>query len=281
MTAMWFGLAAIALAGAVALLYLDHLQRRRVGHVRENWAKGHGYGYLAVDSELPGTWSRAIFAKDDFPSVVDVVSGKRRGEQFHLFDLPETATVVAVHRQVGSDVDLDLRLRSIPAPRDPDLELVGGIGNRIVFATDLEIARRVVDQRMAVYAETIPADLQLLWSEGEWTLGTLPISSTGRSWEAAIDAVARLSGLLHVLPPTHEPDGLAANHDPGRPFPPVARTVAAPPNTGAHAQPRPGFRPAPVPEATGAHRPTPPPRVRPPQPHPVVVRTDEGPAPQM
>ncbi|WP_305092687.1 hypothetical protein [Prescottella sp. R16] len=218
MTAMWFGLAAIALVGAVALLYVDRTRRDQTGRVREIWAKAQGYTYVTADEELPSRWHRAALANQEYLAALDVVRGVRRGDSFVLFDLEESATIVAVHRSIGSDVDIDLRLKSTPPPRDADLNLLGAIGPRVVFATDLEIARRVCDQRMVSFTESVPPQLQMLWSEGEWTLGSLPIGSSGRDWDAAIETVARLSGMLRVLPPatTLQPPA-AAVHDPGRP----------------------------------------------------------------
>ncbi len=145
---MWFGLAAIALAGAGALLYVDRTRRDQSGRVRQIWAKAQGYTYTATDDQLAGEWHRAVMAKQDYLTATDVVRGRRRGEQFVLFDLEETATIVAVRREIGSDVDIDLRLKSTAPPKDGDLNLLGAIGSRVVFATDLEIARRVCDQRM-------------------------------------------------------------------------------------------------------------------------------------
>lgn len=218
MTVMWFGLAAIALAGALALLYVDRTRREQSGRVREIWARAQGYKYSAADDSLPGHWHRAALAKQEYLGAVDVVHGIRRGEEFILFDIEETATIVAVRRKVGSDVDIDLRLKSTPPPKDPDMNLLGAIGPRIVFATDLEIARRICDQRMVAYTESIPPHVQMLWSEGEWTLGSIPVGSTGREWDSAIETVARLSGILHVLPPIVEPKELdRVAHDPGRP----------------------------------------------------------------
>jgi hypothetical protein len=201
MTATWFGLAVIALLGAVALLYVDRTRRRRSGKVRQIWAKAQGYRYTDADRDLPGRWSRAVLANQEFLGAVDVVEGVRRGEEFVLFDLEDTVTVVAVRREVGSDVDLDLRLRSTPPPKDPDMNLLGSLGPRIIFSTDLDVARRVCDQRMVAFTHSVPDVVQMLWSEREWTLGTLSVGSTGRDWDAAIDTVTRLSGLLHVLPP--------------------------------------------------------------------------------
>ncbi|GAB0102501.1 hypothetical protein JMUB6875_14690 [Nocardia sp. JMUB6875] len=201
MTAIWFGLAAIALVGAIVLLYFDRLQRQRTGHVRQVWAKSQGYTYVSVEPALASTWRRGALAKLGYLSAVDVVSGNRKGEKFVLFDLEDSATLVAVRRQIGSDIDIDLRLKTAAPPKDHDLELLGAIGDRVVFATNPDIARHAVDQRMVAFIESLPDTVQQLWSEGNWTLGMLPVGSVAKDWEMAIDAVLRLSGLLHVLPP--------------------------------------------------------------------------------
>ncbi|MFG1790323.1 hypothetical protein [Nocardia sp. NPDC049149] len=219
MTAMWFGLAAIALVGAIVLLYFDRIQRQRTGHARQVWAKSQGYTYVSVEPALPSTWRRGALAKLGYLSAVDVVSGIRKGEKFVLFDLEDSATLIAVRRQIGSDIDVDMRLKTASPPKDADLELLGAIGDRVVFATNPEIARHAVDQRMVAFIETLPDTVQMLWSEGNWTLGMLSVGTASRDWETAIDAVLRLSGLLHVLPPVSEPRFDNGGHDPGRPRP--------------------------------------------------------------
>ncbi|MGN2635435.1 hypothetical protein ACTD5D_04420 [Nocardia takedensis] len=235
MTAMWFGLAAIALVGAIVLLYFDRVQRQRTGHARQVWAKAQGYTYVSVEPALPATWRRGALAKLGYLSAVDVVSGIRKGEKFVLFDLEDAATLVAVRRQIGSDIDVDMRLKTAAPPKDADLELLGAIGDRVVFATNPEIARHAVDQRMVAFIESLSDTVQMLWSEGNWTLGMLSIGTSAKEWESAIDAVLRLSGLLHVLPPVADPrtGGESAGHDPGRPHPPKRRPAAEeePPGT--------------------------------------------------
>ncbi|GAA5045219.1 hypothetical protein GCM10023318_09140 [Nocardia callitridis] len=216
---MWFGLAAIALVGAIVLLYFDRIQRQRTGHARQVWAKAQGYTYVSVEPALPATWRRGALAKLGYLSAVDVVSGIRKGEKFVLFDLEDSATLVAVRRQIGSDIDIDMRLKTAAPPKDHDLELLGAIGDRVVFATNPEIARHAVDQRMVAFIEMLSDSVQMLWSEGNWTLGMLSVGTSSREWEAAIDAVLRLSGLLHVLPPVSEPRFGNDGHDPGRPRP--------------------------------------------------------------
>ncbi|WP_328406992.1 hypothetical protein [Nocardia sp. NBC_00403] len=220
MTALWFGLAAIALVGAIVLLYFDRVQRQRTGHARQVWAKSQGYTYVSVEPALASTWRRGALAKLGYLSAVDVVSGIRKGEKFVLFDLEDAATLVAVRRQIGSDIDVDMRLKTASPPKDADLELLGAIGDRVVFATNPEIARHAVDQRMVAFIETLPDTVQMLWSEGNWTLGMLNVGTIARDWETTIDAVLRLSGLLHVLPPVSDVLGMdSGDHDPGRPHP--------------------------------------------------------------
>lgn len=206
MTAMWFGLAAIALIGAIVLLYFDRRQRQRTGHARQVWAKAKGYAYVPSEPSLAATWRRGILAKLGYLTAVDVVTGVRKGEKFVLLDLEDSATLVAVRRQIGSDIDIDMRLKTASPPKDSDLELLGAIGDRVVFATNPEIARHAVDQRMVAFIESLPDTVQMLWSEGNWTVGMLSVGSVGKDWETGIDAVLRLSGLLHVLPPVAGPD---------------------------------------------------------------------------
>ncbi|WP_330233493.1 hypothetical protein OHA40_14080 [Nocardia sp. NBC_00508] len=238
MTAMWFGLAAIALVGAIVLLYFDRLQRQRTGHARQVWAKSQGYTYVSVEPALPSTWRRGALAKLGYLSAVDVVSGIRKGEKFVLFDLEDAATLVAVRRQIGSDIDVDMRLKTAAPPKDHDLELLGAIGDRVVFATNPEIARHAVDQRMVAFIENLSDTVQMLWSEGNWTLGMLSVGTSPKDWENAIDAVLRLSGLLHVLPPVSEPRFDGGGHDPGRPRPRERQRDTEDDTAGGPARPR-------------------------------------------
>ncbi|RJO76745.1 hypothetical protein D5S18_10830 [Nocardia panacis] len=213
---MWFGLATIALIGAIVLLYFDRKQRQRTGHARQVWAKSQAYTYVSVEPALASTWRRGALAKLGYLSAVDVVSGVRKGEKFVLFDLEDSATLVAVRRQIGSDIDIDMRLKTASPPKDADLELLGAIGDRVVFATNPEIARHAVDQRMVAFIETLPDAVQMLWSEGNWTLGMLSVGTASRDWESAIDSVLRLSGLLHVLPPVSDSRVPEPSPDSGR-----------------------------------------------------------------
>ncbi len=237
MTVMWFGLAAVALLGALVLLYIDRTRREQSGRVREIWARAQGYKYTASDDSLPSNWHRAALAKQEYlarSTWCTVCAGGATSSCSSTSRRPPPSSRCAA--RWGSDVDIDLRLKSTPPPKDPDMNLLGSIGPRVVFTTDLEIARRVCDQRMVAFTESIPPHVQMLWSENDWTLGSIPLNSNGREWDAAIDTVARLSGILHVLPPVVEPAEMDRGHARSRP------SVGAPltPPTGRY--PRVGTR---------------------------------------
>src|SRR5690606_41470620 len=108
MTAMWFGLAAIALVGAVVLLYFDRVQRQRTGHARQVWAKAQGYTYVSVEPALASTWRRGALAKLGYLTAVGVVTGIRKGEKFVLLDREDSVTLVGGCREIGSDMEVDL-----------------------------------------------------------------------------------------------------------------------------------------------------------------------------
>lgn len=214
MTALWFVLGFAALAGAVALLYVDYQRRNRSGRAREVWAQAHGYEFSLEDRTLAGRFHRGVFAQPDAFSARDVVSGDARGERFVLFDIADVATVIAVARPVGSRVDLDLRRTTSAPPHEADLHLLGALGPRVAFSNEPDLARRAIDQRMVAFASAAPDALGVLWSEGAWALGSIPLTSTETDWDAAVDAVAKFAGLLRVLPPSADPAPAQVEADP-------------------------------------------------------------------
>lgn len=204
MTVLWFGLAILCALGAGALVTIDRRRRDLVRSERTGWARERGYQYTEYDEQLPARWSGAAMSKLRYLPARDIVRGRRRGERFILLDIDDSATLVAVRRPHGSDVDVDLRPLDGSPPRSDRLTLLGRFGDRVIYTSDPDIARRVCDNRMAAFIEVIPPHLHLLWSEGPWTLGTIAYESDAQQWDSAIETVARLSGLLRVLPPSAE-----------------------------------------------------------------------------
>ena len=127
--------------------------------------------------------------------------GQIRGEAVYIFDLEEVATVIALHRKVGTNVVVDLRLKGLKEPRESDIWLLGAIGPRMVYSTNLDAARRACDRRMVTFAHTAPDCAEIMWNEQNWTLVAMPVSSTRAQWDEGLRTVRQFNDLLRVLPP--------------------------------------------------------------------------------
>ena len=88
----------------------------------------------------------------------NVVLGQIRGEAVFIFDLEEVATVIALHRKVGTNVVIDLRLKGLKEPRENDIWLLGAIGPRMVYSTNLDAARRAKGIGRVLLAHANAAD---------------------------------------------------------------------------------------------------------------------------
>jgi hypothetical protein len=156
----------------------------------------------------------------------NVVLGQIRGEAVYIFDLEEVATVIALHRKVGTNVVVDLRLKGLKEPRENDIWLLGAIGPRMVYSTNLDAARRACDRRMVTFAHTAPDSAEIMWNEQNWTLVAMPIASTRTQWDEGLRTVRQFNDLLRVLPPlpqeAEEPLALR-NAAPSRPLAPAGR----------------------------------------------------------
>jgi hypothetical protein len=158
------------------------------------------------------------------------VLGQIRGEAVYIFDLEEVATVIALHRKVGTNVVVDLRLKGLKEPRESDIWLLGAIGPRMVYSTNLDAARRACDRRMVTFAHTAPDCAEIMWNEQNWTLVAMPISSTRAQWDEGLRTVRQFNDLLRVLPPLPDetsqeagaPAGLRSA-SPSRPLAPAGR----------------------------------------------------------
>jgi hypothetical protein len=190
-------------------------------------------------------------------SAKNVVLGQIRGEAVFIFDLEDVATVIALHRKVGTNVVVDVRLKDIKEPRESDIWLLGAIGPRMVYSTNLDAARRACDRRMVTFAHAAPDCAEIMWNEQNWTLISMPVSSTRAQWDEGLLTVRQFNDLLRVLPPIQQPgqSGIAGQAvarrgaSPGRPVAaprelPAGRTDQAPghADVGRYTQQRPPVR---------------------------------------
>ena len=201
MIPLWFTLAALCFVGAGVLLYVDIDRRRGRSRRRKSWARSHGFDFERESTDIRQRWKRGVMSTVGNVDAQNVVLGQIRGEAVYIFDLEEVATVIALHRKVGTNVVVDLRLKGVKEPRENDIWLLGSIGPRMVYSTNLDAARRACDRRMVTFAHTAPDCAEIMWNEQNWTLVSMPIASTRAEWDEGLRTVRQFNDLLRVLPP--------------------------------------------------------------------------------
>jgi hypothetical protein len=201
MVPLWFTLSALCFVGAAVLLYVDIDRRRGRSRRRRSWARSHGFDFEYESPDILKRWKRGVISTVGDVSAHNVVLGQIRGEAVYIFDVEEVATVIALHRKVGTNVVVDLRLKGLKEPRESDIWLLGAIGPRMVYSTNLDAARRACDRRMVTFAHTAPDCAEIMWNEQNWTLVAMPISSTRVQWDEGLRTVRQFNDLLRVLPP--------------------------------------------------------------------------------
>jgi hypothetical protein len=209
------------------LLYIDIDRRRGRSRRRRSWARSHGFDFERDSNEILKRWNRGVMSTVGDVPAHNVVLGQIRGEAVYIFDLEEVATVIALHRKVGTNVVVDLRLKGLKEPRENDIWLLGAIGPRMVYSTNLDAARRACDRRMVTFAHTAPDCAEIMWNEQNWTLVSMPIASTRAQWDEGLRTVRQFNDLLRVLPPlpAEAPQEASAprNAAPSRPLAPAGR----------------------------------------------------------
>src|ERR1700748_2903132 len=236
MVPLWFTLSALCFVGAVVLLYVDIDRRRGRSRRRRSWARSHGFDYERESAEILKRWKRGVRSTVGDVSAYNVVLGQIRGEAVYIFDLEEVATVIALHRKVGTNVVVDLRLKGFKEPRESDIWLLGAIGPRMVYSTNLDAARRACDRRMVTFAHTAPDSAEIMWNEQNWTLVALSVSRHRAQWDEGLRTVRQFNDLLRVLPPLPQQPGApgapqsAGRHKAARsrPLAPAGRSEAPP-----------------------------------------------------
>lgn len=201
MVPFWFTLSALCFVGAAVLLYIDVGRRRGLGRRRKSWARSQGFDYESQSRQIVDRWKRGVMSTVGDVTARNVVLGQIRGEAVYVFDLEDVATVIALHRKVGTNVVMDLRLKGVKEPREADVWLLGAIGPRMVYSNNLDAARRACDRRMVTFAHTAPDCAEIMWNEQNWTLLAMPVASTRAQWDEGLRAVRQFNDLLRVLPP--------------------------------------------------------------------------------
>src|SRR6187200_15446 len=216
MVPLWFTLSALCFVGAAVLLYVDIDRRRGLGRRRKSWAKSHGFDYEHESGDILKRWKRGVMSTVGDVTAKNVVLGQIRGEAVFI-------------------VVVDMRLKGIKEPRESDIWLLGAIGPRMVYSTNLDAARRACDRRMVTFAHTAPDCAEIMWNEQNWTLVSMPVTSTRAQWDEGLRTVRQFNDLLRVLPPI--PQTGAAAGQPARRAAAPGRPAKPAPSEARYAQP--------------------------------------------
>lgn len=217
MTILFFVIGALALVGAAVLLWIDRQRSSVQQHQRAAWGEQHDFKYRESDTKLRKVFHRATMNVPEHVEVRHVAYGHYDGAEAVVFDLVETATIIAVRRSFPSRVVVDLRHEDVLAPAEDDVELLGAMGPRVMFSNNLDVARRVCDRRMIALANTAPPYVEVLWNEGNWALGSLPLTDDAAILDDSLEVVRRFADLLQVLPPVQDPQDAPDPRDPHGP----------------------------------------------------------------
>lgn len=178
---IWFVVAVVAVALGIALLIADRSQRTSNNRERRRWAALRGWQFAETDRVLPSRWERGALAQHATAEATDVVAGStftsdgRR--QVYVLDLQaggRTADVlVAVRCRRPVPVTAELWLPEVPVPQDSGLDLLGPVGSRYAFVTDLAASRRLMTSPVVEAADALGGDVTVVWLENDWVLAAL------------------------------------------------------------------------------------------------------------
>lgn len=202
---VWFLVAVLAIAAGIALLIADRTRRAPNNRERRRWAALRGWQFAEVDQVLPTRWERGALAQHAGGTATDVVAGStftadgRR--QVYVLDLTtngKVATVLAgvrCRRSVGTT--LELWQPDVPVPQDSGLDLLGPVGSRYAFVTEVAAARPLVTPSLVDAAEEVGPDVTVVWLEQDWVLAAIePDSADPARLERLLRALGELADII-------------------------------------------------------------------------------------
>lgn len=194
---VWFVIAAIAAVAGGVLLLVDRGQRTAQGRERRRWAALRGWQFADADPVLPDRWRFGLMGQGGSGTARNLVTGSlftAAGRRLvHVFDHEQNGTVdmvlVSVHRRSPQPVVLELWLPTVEFPTDAGLELLGPVGERYAFSSDLVRARPLITPELVALADDVGDDVPVAWIEDAWVCAMVPAGA----------APARLERLLRLL----------------------------------------------------------------------------------
>lgn len=210
----WFVIAAVAAVVGFALLGTDRAQRTARNRERRRWAALRGWQFEETDHVLPTRWSNGAIAYYGAGVARDVVAGStftadgRR--QVYVLD-HETggkvnSVLVGVRCRRPLPVLIELWLPSVPFQREQMPDLLGPVGQRYAFVSDLPAARRLITPDLVETAEEIGGDVTVVWLEDDWVLAAAPPGSSPARLERLLRDLGELADVVDPFEADPNPD---------------------------------------------------------------------------
>lgn len=214
---VWFVIAALAAVAGVGLLMVDRAKLTLRNRERQRWAALRGWQFQEGAPDLPGTWTGGAIAYYGGGTAKDVVSGStftadgRR--RVHVFDLEKgsrvSGVIAAVQCRRTLPVVVELWLPNVPFQRDQMPELLGPVGQRYAFVSDINAVRSLITPDLVDAVEDIGADVTVVWIEGGWVLASAPANASPSRLERLLRGLGDVADVVDPFDAEIDPVGEA------------------------------------------------------------------------
>jgi len=212
---VWFAVAVVAALLGVGVLLRDRARVTARARERRAWAATRGWQFAEVDEVLPAQWRAGGIGFEGGGLARNVVAGStftadgRR--RVYVFDLESGgrigSTVVAVQCRRTAPAVVELWLPSVPFQREQMPELLGPVGQRYAFVSDMAAARGMIDSELVDAVDFIGGDVTVAWFEAGWVLASAPPNSSPIRLERLLRAVGELADVIDPFDAEVDPIG--------------------------------------------------------------------------
>ncbi|MGH3762365.1 hypothetical protein [Actinophytocola sp.] len=212
---VWFAVAAVLAIAGVLVLLRDRALLTSRNRERRRWAALRGWQFADSDHVLPTQWSGGAIAFHGGGIARDVVAGStftadgRR--RVYVFDLESggrvTAVIAAVQCRRTLPAVVELWLPSAPFQREHMPELLGPVGQRYAFVSELTAARGLITPDLVDATEEIGADIAVTWIEDGWVLAGAPPNASPSRLERLLRGIGEVADVIDPFDAEIDPVG--------------------------------------------------------------------------
>ncbi|PPK67941.1 hypothetical protein V5P93_007286 [Actinokineospora auranticolor] len=200
----WFVVAVVAGVGGGLFLLRDRARLTSRNRERRRWAALRGWQFTEADPALPKQWTGGAVAYYGDGVAKDVVTGSTftadgRRKVF-VFDLEAggriNVVVAAVQCKRVHPVVLELWVPSTPFQREHMPELLGPVGQRYAFVSDIAAARALITPDLVDATEEIGQDIAVAWIERGWVLAAAAPGSSPSRLERLLRGIGEIADVV-------------------------------------------------------------------------------------